>query len=97
MSVTAVSRPEPCILVIFGATGDLTQRKLYPALINLAAQGSVLPGTLPWLPSAGEKKTDALVREEARAAAAAGAAPAVIAEAEGLLKRLHYFQRWTLM
>ena len=26
---------EPCILVVFGATGDLTQRKLYPALYNL--------------------------------------------------------------
>ena len=26
---------EPCILVIFGATGDLTHRKLYPALYNL--------------------------------------------------------------
>lgn len=26
---------QPCILVIFGATGDLTRRKLYPALYNL--------------------------------------------------------------
>lgn len=26
---------EPCILVIFGATGDLTHRKLYPALFHL--------------------------------------------------------------
>ena len=24
--------PEPCTLVIFGATGDLTHRKLIPAL-----------------------------------------------------------------
>lgn len=28
----------PCILTIFGATGDLTQRKLLPALYDLAAQ-----------------------------------------------------------
>ena len=28
-------RLDPCILVIFGATGDLTHRKLYPALYNL--------------------------------------------------------------
>lgn len=28
----------PCILVIFGATGDLTKRKLIPALYNLARQ-----------------------------------------------------------
>ena len=26
---------DPCILVIFGGTGDLTRRKLYPALCNL--------------------------------------------------------------
>ncbi|MDX6513369.1 MAG: glucose-6-phosphate 1-dehydrogenase [Gaiellaceae bacterium] len=28
-------RPEPCVLVIFGASGDLTQRKLLPALYSL--------------------------------------------------------------
>ncbi len=27
----------PCVMVIFGATGDLTKRKLIPALCNLAA------------------------------------------------------------
>src|SRR5260221_5336770 len=26
----------PCVMVIFGATGDLTARKLFPALYNLA-------------------------------------------------------------
>ncbi len=30
---------EPSILVIFGATGDLTHRKLYPALYNLWREG----------------------------------------------------------
>ncbi len=34
---------ESCILVIFGATGDLTARKLVPALYNLAREG-LLPG-----------------------------------------------------
>src|SRR5919197_1780426 len=28
--------PEPCAIVIFGASGDLTQRKLIPALYSLA-------------------------------------------------------------
>ena len=28
--------PEPCAMVIFGASGDLTQRKLVPALYSLA-------------------------------------------------------------
>jgi glucose-6-phosphate 1-dehydrogenase len=31
--------PEPCILVIFGASGDLTQRKLIPALYELFRGG----------------------------------------------------------
>lgn len=30
---------EPCTIVIFGATGDLTGRKLLPALYNLAQEG----------------------------------------------------------
>ena len=30
---------EPCVLVIFGASGDLTRRKLGPALYNLEADG----------------------------------------------------------
>ncbi len=29
---------EPCVMVIFGATGDLTHRKLLPALYNLALE-----------------------------------------------------------
>jgi glucose-6-phosphate 1-dehydrogenase len=34
-----VGRPgDPCIMVIFGAAGDLTKRKLFPALYNLAKQ-----------------------------------------------------------
>ncbi len=31
-------RPDPCIMVIFGATGDLTRRMLGPALYNLARE-----------------------------------------------------------
>jgi glucose-6-phosphate 1-dehydrogenase len=30
--------PEPCVLVIFGATGDLTRRKIFPALYALAVR-----------------------------------------------------------
>ena len=30
--------PEPCVMVIFGATGDLTHRKLLPALYDLAIE-----------------------------------------------------------
>jgi glucose-6-phosphate 1-dehydrogenase len=34
--------PEPCALVIFGASGDLTRRKLFPAVYSLAAR-NLLP------------------------------------------------------
>ena len=36
--------PRPCVVVIFGATGDLTKRKLMPALWALAADGLLPPG-----------------------------------------------------
>ena len=42
MSSTHLEIPsagEPCVMVIFGATGDLTKRKLIPALLNLAQEG----------------------------------------------------------
>jgi len=32
---------DPCVMVIFGATGDLTKRKLFPALYNLAKDGHI--------------------------------------------------------
>ncbi|MCY3791137.1 MAG: hypothetical protein OXH63_20365, partial [Gemmatimonadetes bacterium] len=31
--------PDPCALVIFGASGDLTRRKLVPAIWHLHHQG----------------------------------------------------------
>ena len=37
--------PPPSCVVIFGANGDLTKRKLVPALYALAAEGMLAPGT----------------------------------------------------
>src|SRR3954469_12960858 len=37
------SVPSACTIVIFGATGDLTHRKLIPALYNIAADGELPP------------------------------------------------------
>lgn len=38
-STNRVGRPgDPCVMVIFGAAGDLTRRKLIPALYNLASE-----------------------------------------------------------
>jgi glucose-6-phosphate 1-dehydrogenase len=36
--------PPPCAVVIFGASGDLTHRKLVPGLYALAAGGMLAPG-----------------------------------------------------
>ena len=36
-------KPDPCAMVIFGATGDLTHRKLAPALYNLAKDKALPP------------------------------------------------------
>lgn len=51
------SHPESCIIVIFGATGDLTHRKLIPALYNLAADGD-LPAGLRVVGVARREKSD---------------------------------------
>src|SRR5258708_1856259 len=34
----SISPADPCTIVIFGASGDLSRRKLIPALYSLAAQ-----------------------------------------------------------
>jgi glucose-6-phosphate 1-dehydrogenase len=34
---------EPCVLVIFGVSGDPTRRKLIPALFHLAEAGCLAP------------------------------------------------------
>ncbi|TVQ53662.1 MAG: glucose-6-phosphate dehydrogenase [Phycisphaerales bacterium] len=38
-------RPEPCVIVIFGASGDLTSRKLIPALYETSRAGQLPQGT----------------------------------------------------
>jgi len=43
-AATAVRPADPCCLVIFGASGDLTRRLLVPALYNLAAAGLLADG-----------------------------------------------------
>ena len=57
------SSAEPCALVIFGATGDLTHRKLVPALYNLAHEGS-LPSSFAVVGFARRPKTNDEFRAE---------------------------------
>src|SRR4051812_44623313 len=55
--------PQPCNIVIFGASGDLTYRKLIPALYNLSADGD-LPAALSIVGFARREKTDEQFRQE---------------------------------
>lgn len=56
---------EPCSIVIFGASGDLTVRKLIPALYHLHVGGR-LPEPMRIVGFARREKTDAAWREELR-------------------------------
>jgi len=54
---------DPCIVVIFGATGDLTGRKLAPALYNLGREGQ-LPPNFACVGFARRQKTNEEFRDE---------------------------------
>src|SRR5438046_6389672 len=55
--------PQPCSIVTFGATGDLTHRKLIPALYNLAADGELPPAVAVVGFARREKNDDEFRRE----------------------------------
>ncbi|HEY8627515.1 MAG TPA: glucose-6-phosphate dehydrogenase, partial [Gaiellaceae bacterium] len=59
--------PEPCALVIFGASGDLTARKLMPALYSLAYR-QLLPEQFGIIGVARTPESTAKFRERMRAA-----------------------------
>src|SRR3989454_12040870 len=76
MSITETTHPlreglprprtaAPCAMVIFGATGDLTRRKLVPALYNLARAGH-LPAEFAVVGFARSAGEDAAFRQELR-------------------------------
>ncbi len=81
--------PEPCVVVIFGASGDLTQRKLIPALFELHLQER-LPDGLCVVGVSRTEMTDDEWRQKL--------APSVEAHAQGFdrdawqsfAQRLHY-------
>src|SRR3990167_9489484 len=54
---------DPCVLVIFGATGDLTGRKLAPAIYNLGKDG-LLPPNFACVGFARREKSHAEFRDE---------------------------------
>ncbi|HZZ27357.1 MAG TPA: glucose-6-phosphate dehydrogenase [Pirellulales bacterium] len=65
--VASAAAQEPAVLVLFGATGDLSGRKILPALFALW-QGKFLPDQLAIVGVAIEKNTDDQFRDLARKA-----------------------------
>jgi glucose-6-phosphate 1-dehydrogenase len=56
---------DPCVMVIFGASGDLTRRKLMPALYRLALEG-LLPQSFCIMGNSRQPLTDEAFRAEMR-------------------------------
>ena len=63
----SVPRPGNHVIVMFGATGDLAQRKLLPGLFHLAAAG-LMPDKYQIIGSSRRDLTDDQFREHARQA-----------------------------
>ena len=63
-----VAKAEHCTMVIFGATGDLTKRKLFPALYQLAAEHLLGPSFAVLAVGRESSLDDASFRERMRAA-----------------------------
>ncbi|MGN6166577.1 MAG: hypothetical protein ACTHQQ_00190 [Solirubrobacteraceae bacterium] len=63
----ALASPQPQTLVVFGASGDLARRKLFPALYDLAYEG-LLPERYAIVGTGGSCLADAEFRERARGA-----------------------------
>ncbi|MBT4499017.1 MAG: glucose-6-phosphate dehydrogenase [Gemmatimonadetes bacterium] len=59
--------PDPCVLIIFGASGDLTRRKLVPAIWHLDQQGR-LPESFALIGVARREMDDVSFREQMRQA-----------------------------
>jgi len=76
---------EPCCIVIFGATGDLTSRKLIPALYNLYLHGGV-PDAFAIIGAARKDMTDEQFRERMKEALAGMDA----SKLDEFTARLHY-------
>src|SRR5215469_6976433 len=82
----------PCVMIIFGATGDLTKRKLIPALCNLA-QSNLLPRQFAIVGFASSAASHESFREQLRADIKQYATSAVAGDLwEWIQGRIYYVQ-----
>jgi len=83
-------KPDPCVLVIFGASGDLTARKLIPALYEMRTIGA-LPENFKVLGVSRRAKTDEAWRAELASAVQQHAKRWDAARWGEFAKCIHYF------
>jgi glucose-6-phosphate 1-dehydrogenase len=83
-------RADPCIFVVFGASGDLTRRKLLPALYNLAEDG-LLPDSFAVLGVARPAIDEAQYRKDMREQVAKAEGEAIDAEAWARIEQRLYY------
>jgi glucose-6-phosphate 1-dehydrogenase len=83
------TQPPADALVLFGATGDLAKRKLFPALYHLERHGNL---KIPVIGVARSDWTDAAFCQNAHDAIIAGVANAEAAVIDSLMKRLDLIQ-----
>lgn len=83
------SQPQADALVLFGATGDLAKRKLFPALYQLERRGRL---GIPVIGVARSEWTDEIFRSQAHEAITAAVPDAEDAVLDGLCSRLDLVQ-----
>ena len=90
---TRARRPDPCVFVIFGGSGDLAHRKLIPGLYSLAADG-LLPASFAVVGIGRRPMDDETFRASLRESVGKYARRAPLDEAvwHSLAPRLHYHQ-----
>jgi len=80
---------DPCVLVIFGAAGDLTARLLLPSIYNLKQSG-LLPENFAIIGVARAEKDDAAFRDELKEALSKFVKDSTEDNREWLAKRMYY-------
>ena len=83
---------DPCIMVIFGVSGDLATRKLLPAIYSLA-KARLLPDKFAVVGIARDRLSREDFQERMRACIQAHAGPSQVDSlwSEWVISRLHYF------
>jgi glucose-6-phosphate 1-dehydrogenase len=82
--------PEPGILVIFGASGDLTKRKLLPALFHLEQQG-LLPEKFAIVGASRRSLGDQFAEDMRGSIVEFGGAEACDVKLDNFIKKISYF------